>query len=216
MTQSEARIETDTFGPRQIPAAAFYGSQTDRARENFQISGRTLREWPVLISSFCFVKEACAHANLVCGKLAEDKYVAIRTACEAIRLGRYDDEFVVDVFQGGAGTSTNMNVNEVIANVALERLGLPRGRYDVIHPIDHVNMSQSTNDAYPTAARLAVYALDRELAGALRRLIAAFQLKAEEFIAIPKLGRTQLQDAVPMTLGQEFSAFATTLDEDLR
>ncbi|MGE0231338.1 aspartate ammonia-lyase [Pseudolabrys sp.] len=215
MTQSQARVETDTFGPRQIPSAAFYGSQTDRARENFDISGRTLREWPVLIASFGYVKEACAHANFSCGKLAEGKYIAIKAACEAIRLGRYDGEFVVDVFQGGAGTSTNMNVNEVIANVALDILGLPRGRYDVIHPIDHVNMSQSTNDSYPTAARLAVYALDRELTAALRSLVASFQVKAEQFSAIPKLGRTQLQDAVPMTLGQEFSAFATTLNEDL-
>jgi aspartate ammonia-lyase len=215
MTQPETRVETDTFGARPLPAAAFYGSHTDRARENFQISGRTLREWPVLISSFCFVKQACAYANFVCGKLAEDKYAAIGTACESIRSGRHDDAFVVDVFQGGAGTSTNMNVNEVIANVALESLGLPRGRYDVIHPIDHVNMSQSTNDSYPTAARLAVYALDRELVEALRRLAATFQMKADAFKSIPKLGRTQLQDAVPMTLGQEFSAFATTLREDI-
>jgi aspartate ammonia-lyase len=210
------RVETDTLGSREIPIDALYGAQTDRALENFRISGRTLAEWPVFIRAFASVKEACAFANFSLGKLSERKYRAIAAACEEIRSGVYDRAFAVDVFQGGAGTSTNMNVNEVVANVALKHLGQKPGAYDVLHPIDDVNMSQSTNDVYPTAARLAAINASLMLTEELKRLVEAFQDKGFEFHSVGKLGRTQLQDAVPMTLGQEFMAFAATLDEDVK
>lgn len=210
------RIEEDTLGARQIPATALYGSQTDRAVENFRISGRTLAEWPAFISAFATVKEACAFANHSLGILPDIKYRAIVEACRQIRAGMHRDAFVVDVFQGGAGTSTNMNVNEVIANVALRHLGHPAGTYDVLHPINDVNMSQSTNDVYPTAVRIAAIEASAGLTLEIDRLVAALQSKVRDFQAIPKLGRTQLQDAVPMTLGQEFMAFAATMAEDAK
>jgi aspartate ammonia-lyase len=210
------RTETDSLGRRDVPADALYGAQTDRAVENFPISGRTLAEWPRFIAAFATVKEACAFANHALGRLPESKYQAIVAACEELRAGRHGEAFVVDVFQGGAGTSTNMNVNEVVANLALHHLGRPSGDYHLLHPIDDVNMSQSTNDIYPTAARLAAFEASAVLTGELNRLVAAFRDRSQAFDAIPKLGRTQLQDAVPMTLGQEFAAFATTLDEDAK
>ena len=210
------RVEEDTLGTRKIPIDALYGSQTDRAIENFQISGRTLAEWPFFIMAFTFVKEACAFANLSLGKLPERKFRAIALACEEIRSGIHNQSFALDVFQGGAGTSTNMNFNEVITNVALKHLGQKPGAYDILHPIDDVNMSQSTNDVYPTAARLATLCADAALVAELKKLVAAFEIKGTEFQSIGKLGRTQLQDAVPMTLGEEFLAFATTLEEDVK
>ena len=216
MTTPAFRVEVDTLGSREIPARALYGVQTDRAVENFAISGRTLAEWPGFIQAFANVKQASAFANYSLGKLPERKYRAIAAACEEIRSGIYDSSFVVDVFQGGAGTSTNMNVNEVVANVALKHLGLKPGAYAALHPIDDVNMSQSTNDVYPTAARLATIHASMLLTEALKRLVTAFQKKGDEFQSVGKLGRTQLQDAVPMTLGQEFMAFAATFDEDVR
>ena len=210
------RVEVDTLGSREIPAGALYGAQTDRAVENFSISGRTLAEWPAFIHAFASVKQASAFANYSLGKLPERKYLANAAACEEIRSGIHNSAFVVDVFQGGAGTSTNMNVNEVVANVALKHLGLKPGAYEVLHPIDDVNMSQSTNDVYPTAARLATINASMMLTDSLKRLVTAFQKKGCEFHTVGKLGRPQLQDAVPMTLGQEFMAFAATLDEDVR
>ena len=178
MTTPAFRVEVDTLGSREIPARALYGVQTDRAVENFAISGRTFAEWPGFIQAFANVKQASAFANYSLGKLPERKYRAIAAACEEIRSGIYDSSFVVDVFQGGAGTSTNMNVNEVVANVALKHLGLKPGAYAALHPIDDVNMSQSTNDVYPTAARLATIHASMLLTEALKRLVTAFQKKA--------------------------------------
>ena len=208
------RIEADSLGSRTLPSLALYGVQTARAIENFPISGRSIGDWPALIRAFALIKKACAAGNRAAGRLSEAKYAAIAQACDALGQGQHLDAFPVDAIQGGAGTSTNMNVNEVIANLALRQLGHPPGRYDVLHPNDHVNMSQSTNDVYPTAARLACLLMHRDLDDELQRLAAAFSLKAEAFGGILKLGRTQLQDAVPMTLGQEFSAFASAVSVD--
>jgi aspartate ammonia-lyase len=208
------RIEHDLLGDRAVPAEAYYGVHTLRALENFPITGVAISIYPELVRALACVKQAAALANNTLGLLADEKARAIAKACEEIREGALLEEFVVDVIQGGAGTSTNMNANEVIANRALELMGHARGEYQFLHPIEDVNMSQSTNDVYPTAVKVALhFAIDRlHLAmGALRR---AFERKAEEFSSLLKMGRTQLQDAVPMTLGQEFSTYAVMLQED--
>src|SRR6185437_5230799 len=214
-SNQSTRIEHDLLGERSVPADALYGVQTLRALENFPISGTHVGQFPTLVAALASVKEAAALANeelgLLDGKIAR----AIVGAAETLRSGEHGDQFPVDMIQGGAGTSTNMNANEVIANLALESLGLPRGTYDVIHPNNHVNLSQSTNDVYPTAAKLALHASTTELQTAMTALAGAFLAKGEEFSAFIKMGRTQLQDAVPMTLGQEFSAFAHTILEDV-
>ncbi|MBB2688937.1 UNVERIFIED_ORG: aspartate ammonia-lyase [Rhizobium esperanzae] len=212
---SSIRFEADSLGHVPVPASAYYGAQTARAIANFQISGIPIGHYPDLIRSLAYVKTAAASANFILGDLSEDKKDAILRACDEVAEGLFADQFVLDVFQGGAGTSTNMNMNEVIANRALEHLGLPRGRFDVIHPNNDVNLSQSTNDVYPTAIRLSLVLSTRKLLDALEYLSASFDRKAGEFGSIVKLGRTQLQDAVPMTLGQEFTAFAVTLREDM-
>ncbi|SFU89012.1 aspartate ammonia-lyase [Paenacidovorax caeni] len=208
------RQEHDFIGIKTIPPDAYWGIHTARAVENFPITGQSVAAMPALIRAFAFVKKAAAHANLQLGTISEPTARAIAKACDDLIAGQLHDQFVVDVIQGGAGTSTNMNANEVIANRALEHLGLPKGRYDVIHPNDHVNASQSTNDAYPTAVKLATYAGIQTLLEALAALRGAFEAKAEEFASILKIGRTQLQDAVPMTLGQEFAAFAAMVADD--
>ena len=208
------RREQDSLGTRDIPDDAYHGIQTQRAIENFGISGIAIGDFPQLIRALAMVKQAAALANRDTGLLGHEKCEAIVRACRDIMAGRLDDAFAVDVFQGGAGTSSNMNMNEVLANRALEHLGLPRGSYAALHPNDDVNLSQSTNDVYPTAVRLAIILSRTELLHALDGLTAAFQGKAEEFRDIVKIGRTQLQDAVPITLGQEFGAFAATLRED--
>ena len=208
------RQEHDFIGVKTIPPAAYWGIHTARAVENFPITGHTVAQMPELIRAFAFVKKAAAHANLGLGTLNETQATAIAQACDDLIAGQLHDQFVVDVIQGGAGTSTNMNANEVIANRALEHLGLPKGRYDVVHPNDHVNASQSTNDAYPTALKLATWFGIQELLSALAGLRGAFEGKAREFAPILKIGRTQLQDAVPMTLGQEFTAFASMIADD--
>lgn len=208
------RVEKDLLGERQVPAAAYYGIHTMRALENFPITGRGLHGYPSLVRALACVKQACAQANLELGLLDARKSRAIIEACEDIRAGRLHDQFVVDVIQGGAGTSTNMNANEVIANRALEILGLARGRYDQIHPIEHVNLSQSTNDVYPTAVKLTLHFEIENLVAAMEELRSAFEQKAVEFADVLKIGRTQMQDAVPMTLGQEFSTYAVMLEED--
>ncbi|MCX5569825.1 aspartate ammonia-lyase [Kaistia nematophila] len=208
------RIEQDSLGPVSVPADAYYGAQTARAMENFQISGTPIRHFPELIRALAMVKLAAARANRQLGDLPDEKFAAIEQACLEIIAGRFDDQFLLDVFQGGAGTSTNMNANEVIANRGLEILGEPRGHYATLHPNNDVNLSQSTNDVYPTAIRLALLMSYGRLSEALERLALAFDAKGSEFASIIKLGRTQLQDAVPMTLGQEFQAFAVTLRED--
>ena len=208
------RQEHDFIGVKTIPPDAYWGVHTARAVENFPITGQTVAQMPALIRAFALVKKAAAHANLQLGAINETQASAIAKACDDLMAGQLHEQFVTDVIQGGAGTSTNMNANEVIANRALEHLGLPKGRYDVIHPNDHVNASQSTNDAYPTAVKLATYFGIQTLLAALASLRGAFEAKAEAFAGILKIGRTQLQDAVPMTLGQEFAAFAAMIADD--
>ncbi|WBY00742.1 aspartate ammonia-lyase [Ramlibacter tataouinensis] len=214
MPSNDHRIERDFLGEKQIPSHAWWGVHTARAVENFPISGTPVSAMPELVRAFGFVKKAAARTNLELGVLDEARTHAIVAACEQLIEGEFHDQFVVDVIQGGAGTSTNMNANEVIANLALQHMGFEKGRYDVLHPNDHVNASQSTNDVYPTAVRVALwFGIDR-LLDSMAFLRAGFEAKAEEFKDILKIGRTQLQDAVPMTLGQEFSTYAVMIEED--
>jgi len=214
MTESFRR-ERDLLGEREVPVSALYGVQTLRAIENFAISGVELCDFPTLISAIAAVKEAAAQANCELSLLDPQVADGIIAACREIRGGRHHEHFRVDMIQGGAGTSTNMNANEVIANRALELLGHPRGSYDVVSPNTHVNLSQSTNDVYPTAVKLALHSSIEQLRAAMGALAGAFLMKGEEFAPYLKMGRTQLQDAVPMTLGQEFTAFAHTMLEDV-
>ena len=210
------RAERDLLGEAAIPADAYWGVHTLRAVENFPITGVPVGHFPELVRALVLVKQAAARANTRLGSLPADKAAAIDAAC--IRIAgepRLHRQFVVDAIQGGAGTSTNMNTNEVVANVALEAMGRPRGDYAALHPNDDVNMAQSTNDAYPTALRLAVIFGTEPLIRALDELAFAFKGKAVEFGDVLKIGRTQLQDAVPMTLGQEFDAFFATIKEDV-
>jgi aspartate ammonia-lyase len=209
------RTEHDLLGERQVPATAYYGIQTQRALENFNLTGVGISHFPELIIALAQVKQAAARANRDLNLLEPTKADAIEKACIEIAEGALHNEFVVDLIQGGAGTSTNMNANEVIANRALELLGKKKGEYQFLHPNNDVNMSQSTNDVYPTAVRLALVYGDDPLIEALVELKAAMLEKGEEFGSILKMGRTQLQDAVPMTLGQEFIGWAVTLQEDI-
>ncbi|RPI68150.1 MAG: aspartate ammonia-lyase, partial [Ignavibacteriae bacterium] len=195
------RIEHDFLGEREIADDAYYGVQTLRAVENFPITGILIGHMRSFIAAFGFVKQAAASANRDLGVLEPHIAEAIIKACDHVIAGELDDQFIVDVIQGGAGTSTNMNANEVIANKALEILGYEKGRYDIVHPNNHVNASQSTNDAYPTAFRLSVWYEIQFLVKALERLSESFKAKGVEFKDVLKMGRTQLQDAVPMTLG---------------
>ena len=211
---AKTRTEHDLLGDRDVPAHAYYGVHTLRALENFPITGTAISIYPDLVIALACVKQAAAMANNELGLLDEKRAQAIRLACEEVRAGKLLQEFVVDVIQGGAGTSTNMNANEVICNRALELLGHGKGEYRHLHPLDHVNMSQSTNDVYPTAVKLALQFGIRRLAAEMRALRLAFEAKAAEFNDVLKVGRTQLQDAVPMTLGQEFSTYAVMLGED--
>jgi aspartate ammonia-lyase len=214
MTQPATRLEHDLLGEREVPAEAYYGIHTLRALENFPITGQPISTLPELLKALACVKQAAALTNHQLHLLDEAKTRAIVGACEEIRAGQWHAHFVVDVIQGGAGTSTNMNANEVIANRGLELLGHARGEYQYLHPLEDVNASQSTNDVYPTALRVALrFEIDR-LRAAMAYLRADFEAKAREFKATLKMGRTQLQDAVPMTLGQEFSTYAVMLHED--
>ncbi len=213
MTQG-VRIEHDLIGDRHVPAAAYYGVHTLRALENFPITGTAISIYPDLIQALACVKQAAAITNRELGLLDGARADAIVRACEEVRGGALLEEFVVDVIQGGAGTSTNMNANEVIANRALELLGAKKGDYARLHPLDHVNLSQSTNDVYPTAVKLALQMGIKRLLLELSVLRKEFEAKAMEFSDVLKVGRTQLQDAVPMTLGQEFSTYAVMLQED--
>ena len=212
MTQT--RLEHDLLGEREVPAQSYYGIQTLRAKENFYITGIPISHYPTFIHSLAHIKEAAAQANAQLGLLEPQLANAIISASRRIANGELIDEFIVDVMQGGAGTSTNMNANEVIANLALEILGYEKGRYDVIHPLTHVNMSQSTNDVYPTALRLTLSKDLDQLVERMGILQQAFAAKGKEFADVIKMGRTQLQDAVPMTLGQEFEAYAVMIHED--
>ncbi|MDF3336763.1 aspartate ammonia-lyase [Mycolicibacterium septicum] len=211
----QVRVERDLIGAQDVPAAAYWGVHTARALRNFQVSGIVLGSHRPLVAALGAVKQAAARANRDLGVLDGERATVIDRACQEVIDGRLDGEFVVDVVQGGAGTSTNMNANEVIANRALELLGYPRGSYDELHPNDHVNRGQSTNDVYPTAVKLALITALGELAEAVGALADAFGVKAEEFADVPKIGRTQLQDAVPMTVGQEFGAWRSTVEEEL-
>jgi aspartate ammonia-lyase len=213
-TAEHIRVESDSLGSRDIPEQAYWGIHTSRAVENFPIAKRPISVYPELIVALASVKQAAARANAEIGVLDPHKANLIDQACQEIIDGALHDEFVVGVIQGGAGTSTNMNANEVIANRALELAGHQKGEYDVIHPIDDVNRSQSTNDTYPTAVKIALAFSLKSLLDELWQLKESFARKGEEFQSILKVGRTQLQDAVPMTLGQEFHGFATTLTED--
>jgi aspartate ammonia-lyase len=214
MTRSAHRVEHDLLGDRAVPAAAYYGVHTLRALENFPITGMPISIYPDLVSALACVKQAAALANNELGLLDDARTQAIVSACEEIRHGEHLEDFVVDVIQGGAGTSTNMNANEVVANRALELMGRQKGEYQFLHPLDHVNMSQSTNDVYPTAVKLALHSGIRRLTTAMAELRGAFAAKSAEFREVIKMGRTQLQEAVPMTLGQEFSTYAVMLEED--
>lgn len=213
----QTRVEEDLLGTREVPADVYWGIHTLRAMENFNISGHRIDEFPSFVRGMVKVKIASARANRRLRVLPEDIALAIEAACDRIlNEGVCMDQFPTDVFQGGAGTSVNMNTNEVIANLALEMNGFQKGDYHIIHPNDHVNKSQSTNDAYPTGFRLAVYEEIGILKEHVAELIEALDAKGKEFAHVLKMGRTQLQDAVPMTLGQEFSGFAVNLAEEIR
>ena len=209
------RLEQDLLGSRDVPVDAYYGIQTLRAKENFQITGEPIGRYPKLIVALAMVKKAAALTNCKLGLLENPIADAIGAACDDIIAGEFHDAFIVDVIQGGAGTSTNMNANEVIANRALEILGYAKGRYDVVNPNNHVNLSQSTNDAYPTSLRLCLLMSYAPLYVEILRLCHQLELKGDEFCDVIKMGRTQLQDAVPITLGQEFHAYAVTMREEL-
>jgi len=209
---STYRIETDLLGQKEIPNHAYYGINTARALDNFQVTGRCVND--KLILSIVLVKKAAAMANMHLKQMEKDKAKAIISACDEILAGDLKDQFVVDPLQGGAGTSTNMNVNEVIANRAIELLGGEKGQYDIIHPLNDVNMSQSTNDVYPTALRIAAIRELRNTAEAFAELQEALQVKENEFADVLKLGRTQMMDALPMMVGQEFGAWAKAIARD--
>jgi aspartate ammonia-lyase len=213
---SPTRLEHDLLGDKAVPIDAYYGIQTARALENFDISGVRLALYPNLIKGLAMVKMAAARANFDCGQFGKDILTGIEGACQELMDGKLHDQFRLDVYQGGAGTSTNMNANEVIANRALELMGRRKGEYAHCDPHDHVNGSQSTNDAYPSALHIGMALGNIELMTAVHELMAAFRAKGREFGGVLKMGRTQLQDAVPMTLGQEFEAFAATLGGEVQ
>lgn len=212
LTAQQTRTEKDLLGEKQIPADAYYGVQTARALENFQVSGVTTKFYPDYVRAFAMVKLAAARANNEVGRLSNEKLSAIEKACQAVIDGKYHDQFLVDLYQGGAGTSANMNANEVLANIALELSGHKKGEYKFIEPHDDLNMGQSTNDVYPTAIHVALLLHNDKVVKEARELSASFHKKGEEFKNIVKMGRTEGQDAVPMTLGQEFHGFGNQLD----
>ena len=213
--KKETRIEHDLLGRRELPADALYGIQTLRGMENFSISRFKLEYYPAFINGLAYTKMAAAAANHQLGLLTDEQYAGIKAACEDILAGKYHEDFPVDMIQGGAGTSTNMNANEVIANIALLHMGHKPGEYEYCSPHDHVNRSQSTNDAYPTAIHMGLYASHLDLLPHLKDLVAEFRKRGDDFANIVKMGRTQLEDAVPMTLGQTFYGFASILENEL-
>jgi aspartate ammonia-lyase len=213
---SATRLEHDLLGDYQVPINAYWGVHTARAVDNFPISGVPIGHYRSLIRALAIVKQATAQANFELGELSAEINDAISKACKEVADGKFDAEFVVDTIQGGAGTSTNMNANEVIANRAIEILGGSKGDYDLVHPLNDVNKSQSTNDVYPTALKLALILEINELLKAMAHLQGAYQAKADEFKDVIKMGRTQMQDAVPMTLGQEFATFSRMTMEDIQ
>lgn len=213
--EKKFRVESDLLGELQVPAEAYYGVQTQRAINNYKISGKHMCDYPEYVKAIAYVKLAAAEANHELGQLPDDVADAMCRACREIIDGKFHENFVTDMVQGGAGTSVNMNANEVIANRALELMGYEKGDYQHCWPNDHCNCGQSTNDVYPTTIRLTFTEMNKQLVAALERLVASFRKKGEEFKNNIKMGRTQLQDAVPMTSGQEFTAFANTLEEEI-
>lgn len=213
--EKKFRVESDLLGELQVPAEAYYGVQTQRAINNYKISGKHMCDYPEYVKAIAYVKLAAAEANHELGQLPDDVADAMCRACREIIDGKYHENFVTDMVQGGAGTSVNMNANEVIANRALELMGYEKGDYQHCWPNDHCNCGQSTNDVYPTTIRLTFIEMNKQVVAALERLVASFRNKGEEFKNNIKMGRTQLQDAVPMTSGQEFTAFANTLEEEI-
>jgi aspartate ammonia-lyase len=212
---SQTRTEKDLLGEKQIPADAYYGVQTMRALENFTVSGIKTNFYPDYVRAYAIVKLAAARANAEDGRLSKEKLAGIEKACQAVMDGKYHDQFLVDMYQGGAGTSANMNANEVLANIALEMSGHKKGEYQYIEPHDDLNMGQSTNDVYPTAIKVALILHNDKLVKETQLLSDALHKKGEEFKDVLKMGRTEGQDAVPMTLGQEFHAFANQLDAEI-
>ncbi len=215
-TSGKTRKEHDLIGDKQVPAEAMFGVQTLRAIENFDISNNKLYDYPEIIKGFGITKKGAAQANYELGLMTKEVKEAICKACDELMAGKHLEHFPVDMIQGGAGTSMNMNANEVIANRALEIIGKKYGDYKIIHPNDHVNMAQSTNDAYPTAMHLGIYIIHQDLMESIKNLTASIDKKAKEFASVIKMGRTQLQDAVPMTLGQSFHAFSTALKSEAK
>lgn len=209
------RKEHDFIGELEISDDVYYGVQTFRAVDNFQMSGRKLRDYPFFIKAFAQIKKAAALANKEVGVLDADKADALVKACDRLIAGEFIDQFVVDMIQGGAGTSTNMNVNEVLTNIALESMGHKKGEYQYLHPNDHTNLGQSTNDTYPSSIKVATHAKLGDLLKAMEELRKALQVKAEEFKDVIKMGRTEIEDAVPTTLGNTFNAFATYIKTDI-
>ena len=214
--QEKVRTEKDLLGEKQVPADAYYGVQTARALENFQISGVQINHYPGFVEAWAIVKLAAARANADVGAMNQESLAAIEKACKAVLAGQYRDQFQVDWYQGGAGTSTNMNANEVLANIGLELSGHKKGEYQFLDPHDQLNMSQSTNDTYPTAIKIAFLLRNDKLVEELQKLALSFRMKADAYLEIVKMGRTEMQDAVPMTVGQEFHAFADALEGEIR
>jgi aspartate ammonia-lyase len=212
----QTRTERDLLGEKQIPADAYYGVQTARALENFKLSGVLINHYPGFVEAWAIVKLAAARANTDVGAMKKERLAAIEKACAAVREGKYHDQFIVDWYQGGAGTSTNMNANEVLANIGLELTGHKKGEYQFLEPHDDLNMSQSTNDSYPTAIKVAFLLRNDKLISELEKLVASFRMKGDAFLEMVKMGRTEMQDAVPMTVGQEFHAFAASLEDEIK
>jgi len=215
-SQEKVRIEKDLLGEKEIPVEAYYGVQTARALENFQISGVPISHYPGFIEAWAIVKLAAARANTDVGAMKPETLRVIEKACKAVLDGKYHDQFQIDWYQGGAGTSTNMNANEVLANVALELSGHKKGEYRFVDPHDDLNMSQSTNDSYPTAIKVAFLLRNDKLIEELQKVAASFRMKGDAYLELVKMGRTEMQDAVPMTVGQEFHAFAASLDSEIQ
>ena len=215
-TAAKTRKEHDLLGDKDVPADAYYGVQTARALENFQLSGISINRYPGYVEAWAIVKLAAARANTAVGAMKPERLAMIEKACKAVMDGKYHDQFMVDWYQGGAGTSTNMNANEVLANVGLEMGGHKKGEYQYLEPHDDLNMSQSTNDSYPTAIKVALILRNAKLVDELQKLADAFHAKGNEYLEVVKMGRTELQDAVPMTVGQEFHAFGYSLESEIQ
>jgi aspartate ammonia-lyase len=204
------------LGEKEVPADAYYGVQTARALENFQLSGVAINHYPGYVEAWAIVKLAAARANTAAGAMKPERLAMIEKACKAVMEGKYHDQFMVDWYQGGAGTSTNMNANEVLANIGLELGGHKKGEYQYLEPHDDLNMSQSTNDSYPTAIKVALIMRNGKLIEELQQLASSFHKKGDQYLQVVKMGRTELQDAVPMTVGQEFHAFGFAIEDEIQ